>query len=89
MKDERFQRALRENAEAHIRASGDEGLRLHGGPLDAWWVAKASPCLSSDWYRSWPPSHARDHRPGRYVPSDDGTSATWTEYAPGETPGEY
>jgi hypothetical protein len=45
--------------------------------MDGWVVRPAAPALGPEWWRTWPPTTARQWKPGRYV--RDGHSAEWTE----------
>jgi hypothetical protein len=75
--DEPFWMELRASAENRVRAEGGEGVRLAGGPMDGWFVKEDAAVLSQEWYETWPTSIQVQNQPGRYVLSDDGTSAKW------------
>ncbi len=58
-----FERQLQRNALKHpIPAS----VALEGGPMDGWVVKPDAPALQPAWYRTWPPTVAERHEPGRY-----------------------
>ncbi|MGH6866777.1 MAG: hypothetical protein ACREDO_11555 [Methyloceanibacter sp.] len=70
--DAGFFENLRANAEMLIHQDGKQGVRLNGGPMDGWLVKPGAPSLAPDWYRTWPPTMAKHHRPGHYELADSG-----------------
>lgn len=72
-----FQENLRATTELQIRQDGQDGVRLNGGPLDGWLVLKDAPSLAADWHKTWPPTVATQHSPGRYELAHNGTWAEW------------
>lgn len=72
-----FRENLRATAEVQIREDGKDGVRLNGGPMDGWLGREGAPSLAPDWYKTWPPSVANEHRPGRYELADSGAWAKW------------
>ena len=75
---------LRINAETALKASGEPGVRLRGGPADGWYVADDAPMLlQRDWYQGIPEAEKRRSKPGHYVLVDemerDARVAEWRE----------
>jgi hypothetical protein len=75
--DERFREELRAQTELAVRESGEQGVRLRGGPMDDWLVKQDAPCFAADWYKTWPQSVADETEPGRYARDETGTQAEW------------
>jgi hypothetical protein len=74
---DQFRENLRATTELQIRQDGEEGVRLNGGPMAGWLVLRDAPSLAADWHKTWPPTVAKQHGPGRYELADSGTWAEW------------
>jgi hypothetical protein len=74
----RLDQSLHAVAGLRIRADGEDGVRLNGGPMDGRLVLADAPSLSPQWHRTRPPGLAAAHRPGLHLVSGEGTWARWT-----------
>lgn len=64
-----LERRLKTDAKAGaLRHPTPDSVVLAGGPMDGWVVKPGAPALRPDWYRTWPPTVAARHAPGRYAP---------------------
>lgn len=79
-----FWEQLRIHSEASLKATGEPGVRLRGGPCDGWYVADDAPMLlQRDWFAGIPEAEKRRSKLGHYelvAPMDrDARVARWVE----------
>lgn len=79
-----FWEQLRVHTEEALKASGDPGVRLRGGPCDTWYVADDAPMLvQENWYDLIPEAEKWRSKPGHYALLDemdrDARVARWVE----------
>jgi hypothetical protein len=79
-----FWEQLRIETEKALKATGEPGVRLRGGPCDGWYVADDAPMLlQRDWLAGVPEAEKRRWKPGHYVlvaeMDQDARVAKWAE----------
>lgn len=72
--DPKFWEELKKNTEAAVSESGEQGIRLVGGPMDGWLVLPDAPAFERDWWQTLP-DWAKE--PGYYELFPDSDAAQW------------